>query len=197
MTAAPFVHDQKPATKYVSVISPFLRHMNMGTLVFIMLVALALLSTTRSKESETRESATTGASKSEVVIDKHHESIDAVRPGTSDYRTELAQGYLKVYSATDEFNDGGLAYHSHSSYAIYTTDGKLFKSVENHISNGDESPKLVALPVGSYLVIARSDSQGDVGIRVAIRAGQLTVLDLDLGEKTPAGRGRVTSSRAL
>jgi hypothetical protein len=39
-------------------------------------------------------------------------SISAVRPGTLDNRTESAQGYLKVYSATDEFNDSGLAYYS-------------------------------------------------------------------------------------
>ncbi len=109
-------------------------------------------------------------------------SIGAVRPGTLDYRTESAQGYLRVYSATDEFNDGGLAYYSHSSYAIYTIGGKLFKSVENHISRSDESPELVALPAGSYLVIARSNRHGDVGIHVAIKAGRLTVLDLDLGE---------------
>ncbi len=110
-------------------------------------------------------------------------SIGAVRPGTLDHRTESAQGYLKVYSATDEFNDGGLAYYSHSSYAIYTIDGELFKTVENHISRSGESPELVALPAGFYLVIARSNRQGDVGIRVVIKAGQLTVLDLDLGER--------------
>jgi hypothetical protein len=69
-------------------------------------------------------------------------SIGAVRPGTLDHRTESAQGYLKVYSATDEFNDGGLAYYSHSSYAIYTIDGELFKTVENHISRSDESPQI-------------------------------------------------------
>ena len=109
-------------------------------------------------------------------------SIDAVRPGALDYRTESARGYLKVYSATDEFNDGGLAYYSHSSYAIYTIGEKLFKSVENHISRSDESPEVVALPAGSYLVIARSNRHGDVGIRVAIKARRLTVLDLDLGE---------------
>ncbi|MFZ3377797.1 MAG: hypothetical protein WA183_19795 [Chthoniobacterales bacterium] len=109
-------------------------------------------------------------------------SIGAVRPATLDHRIESAQGYLEVYSATDKFNDGGLAYYSHSSYAIYTIDGELFKSVENHISRSDESPELVALPAGSYLVIARSNRHGDVGIRVAIKAGQLTVLDLDLGE---------------
>ena len=110
-------------------------------------------------------------------------SIGAVRPGTLDHRTESAQGYLKVYSATDEFNDVDAWKFPHSSYAIYTIDGRLFKSVENHISPSDESPELVALPAGSYLVIARSNRQGDVGIRVAIKAGQLTVLDLDLGER--------------
>lgn len=110
-------------------------------------------------------------------------SIGVVRPGTLDHRTESAQGYLKVYSATDEFNDVDAWNFSHSFYAIYTIDGKLFKSVENHISPSDESPELVALPAGSYLVIARSDRYGDVGIRVAIKAGQLTVLDLDRGER--------------
>ena len=58
----------------------------------------------------------------------------------------------------------------------------FLKPWKNHISRSDESPELVALPAGSYLVIARSNRQGDVGIRVAIKAGQLTVLDLDLGE---------------
>lgn len=110
-------------------------------------------------------------------------SISGVQPATVNDPTELAQGYLQVYSATDEFNEGGLAYYSHSSYAIYTIDGELFKSVENHISPGDKKPELVRLPAGSYLVIARSDRHGDVAIRVAIKARQLTVLDLNLEER--------------
>src|SRR6266478_7776948 len=60
-------------------------------------------------------------------------SPGAVRPGNLDYRTELPQGYLKVYTATDEFDDGGVPYYVHSSYTIYTTEGKVFKNVENHI----------------------------------------------------------------
>lgn len=109
-------------------------------------------------------------------------SPGAVRQGNLDYRTELSQGYLKVYSATDEFDDGGMPHYAHSAYAIYTTDGKLFKNVENHSPRSNESPELVPLPAGSYLVIARSDRHGDVAIRVAIKARQLTVLDLDLGK---------------
>jgi len=106
-----------------------------------------------------------------------------VRPGNLDYRTELPQGYLKVYTATDEFDDGGLPYHAHGSYAIYTTDGKLFKNVENHISLSDEIPELVALPVGSYTVGARSERDGYVRVPVVIKAGRRTILDLDVWER--------------
>jgi hypothetical protein len=106
-----------------------------------------------------------------------------IRPGHLDYRTELSQGSLVVYSATDEFDDGGVPYHAHSSYAIYTLDGKLFRSVENHISRSDEIPEVVALPVGSYTVDARSEKNGYVRVPIVINAGRPTVLDLNLGEK--------------
>src|SRR2546423_1145862 len=55
-----------------------------------------------------------------------------VRLGNLDYRIELPQGYLKVYSVSDAFNDG--AYYAHSSYAIYSTHGTLVKTAENSIS---------------------------------------------------------------
>ena len=88
-----------------------------------------------------------------------------------------------VYSATDEFDDGGVFYYAHSSYAIFTTDGKLFKSVENHISRSDEIPEIVALPIGSYVVDARSEKDGYIRRSVVIKAGQRTILDLDLRDK--------------
>ena len=106
----------------------------------------------------------------------------AVRPGNWDYHTESNQGYLKVYSATDEFNDGDAWYFPHSSYAIYTFDGKLFKNVKNHRTGDDEIPELVSLPVGSYRVVARSQRGGYVRILVVIKEHQETVLDLDLWE---------------
>jgi hypothetical protein len=115
--------------------------------------------------------------------DKNVLSPDPIRPGHLDYRTELPQGSLKVYSATDEFDDGGVPYYAHSSYAIYTTDGKLFKNVENHISRSDEIPEVVALPAGSYTVSGRSEKQGYVRVPVLIKGGQRTILDLDLRDK--------------
>src|SRR5437667_3227086 len=68
MSASP-VHYHKSTARCVSVLTPFLRHLNTGTLAFFMLVALALLSSIHGKNSETRESGPAKATKSEIVID--------------------------------------------------------------------------------------------------------------------------------
>ena len=70
-------------------------------------------------------------------------SVGFVSPRHLEYRSERPQGQLTVYSATDRSEDGGLLYYAHSSYAIYTVDGRLFKRVENHLSTTDETPELV------------------------------------------------------
>jgi len=99
-----------------------------------------------------------------------------------DYRTALPQGYLKVYSVSDEFNDG--AYYAHSSYAIYSAHGRLFKTVENNIARTDELiPWEVALPIGAYTIVAQSTRAGEVSVHFVIKAGQRTIVDLDLAEQ--------------
>ena len=110
-------------------------------------------------------------------------SPSPVRPGNLDHGIELPPGYLKVYSASDEFNDGDGSYFPHSSYAIYTIDGKLFKNVKNQRFPADEIPEVVALPVGTYAVIARSERDGYGRVLVVIKEGQQTIVDLDLWEK--------------
>jgi hypothetical protein len=121
-------------------------------------------------------------------------SSGPVRPGNLDYRIELPQGYLKVYSVSDEFNDG--AYYAHSSYDIYSTHGTLFKRVENNISRTDELiPWEVALPIGSYTVVARSARGGEVRVHFVIKAGQRTIVDLDLAEQETYRRSLQTSYR--
>jgi len=67
MSASP-VHYRKPATRCVTVLTPFLRHLNTGTLAVVMLVALALFGSTRGKDAETRESAPAKVTTSEVII---------------------------------------------------------------------------------------------------------------------------------
>ena len=101
-----------------------------------------------------------------------------IQPALGD-QAELRQGYLLVYSATDRFDDGGTFYYPHSSYSIYTTDGKLFKNVENHISRSDEIPALVTLPVGSYTILLRSENRGYIRLPIVITAGRRTILDPD------------------
>jgi plastocyanin len=68
MFASP-IHHQKYTARRVSALSPILKHLNTGTLAFALFVALALLSSTHGKDSQTRESAPVKATKTEVAID--------------------------------------------------------------------------------------------------------------------------------
>jgi hypothetical protein len=74
---------------------------------------------------------------------------------------------------------GDLVFNAHSSYFIYTPQGDVLRSVDNHMSRSDEIPELVSLPAGSYVVEARSTSNGYVRIYVTIKPGQQKVSDLD------------------
>ena len=88
-------------------------------------------------------------------------------------------GYLVVYSATDRVNDGDTPYYPHSSYAIYTADGKLFRTVENRVSPSDEVPDRVLLPIGRYMIWARSEDKGYTRADIIVRLGRTTIVDLE------------------
>ena len=109
------------------------------------------------------------------------------RPGSTDYRVESQRGYLTVYSDTDEIDDGGLIYNVHSPYLIFSSDGTLFKQVENHSSLSDEVPQVVVLPAGSYLIIARTENGGYERFPVVVKGGQRTTLNLDSREIARGG----------
>jgi hypothetical protein len=146
--------NHKHTYSFAPSLASLLRYVNPGSLAVALFISLALLGTVRGNA--------TGMAKS-------------ARPQAG----ESGKGALEVYSATDEFSDGGTLYYAHSSYAIYTLDGKLFKNVENHISQSDELPQTVSLPVGSYMVMARSEKDGYVTVPVMIRNGRRTIVDLD------------------
>jgi len=156
--------NHKQTYSYISRFKPLLRYVSTRNLAVAMFIAVALLGTTRGSEPE-KTALTKGEAKAE----------------------QLSQGSLVVYSATDAFEDGDVPYYAHSSYTIYTADGKLFKNVENHISRSDEIPAVVILPVGSYLIEARSERDGYVRVRVVIKAGRQTIVDLDsTGKESPS-----------
>ena len=102
------------------------------------------------------------------------------RPGGLDYPAGSAHGYLTVYFTADGFNNGNAWYFPQNLFSIYTIDGKLFKNVKSQHLADDEIPEVVALPIGSYMVVARSKQDGYIRLPVVIKAGQRTVLDLDL-----------------
>jgi hypothetical protein len=51
------VHSYNDAFRSVSILSAFLKHLNMGTIALTLFIAFALFTTTRGKESEIRVSA--------------------------------------------------------------------------------------------------------------------------------------------
>lgn len=148
--------NHKPTYNYASTFTPLLRHVTPRNLAVAMFVAVALLGTTRGSETE-KMAPTTGTAKA----------------------GQLSQGSLVVYSATTAFDDGDVPYYTHSSYAIYTSNGKLLKTVENHISKSDEIPEVVTLPAEYYVIEARSERDGYVRVRVVIKVGRQTTIDLD------------------
>src|SRR4029450_11829462 len=157
--------NHKQTYSYASTFTPLLRYVTTRNLAVVMFVAVAFLGTTRGSETEKTAPARGEAKEG-----------------------QLSRGSLQVYSATDAFDDGGVPYHAHSSYAIYTTNGKLLKNVENHISSSDEIPEVMTLPVGSYVIEGRSERDSYVRVRVDIGAGRQTIVDLESRDKeSPRG----------
>ena len=67
MTASPACYPRS-ATKCVTALTPFLRHLNTGTLAIFLFVALAFLTSIRGREVETKESIPVKADKNEIAI---------------------------------------------------------------------------------------------------------------------------------
>lgn len=67
MTTSP-VYYPRSATKCVTVLTPFLRHLNTGTLAIFLFVALASLTSIRAREVETKGSIPVEAGKNEIAI---------------------------------------------------------------------------------------------------------------------------------
>jgi hypothetical protein len=70
-----------------------------------------------------------------------------------------------------------LTTHTVRKPSIPLTELRLFKRVENNISRTDDLiPSQVALPIGSYTVVARSQRGGEVRVHFVIKAGQWTIV---------------------
>ena len=99
-------HYRKPATRCMTVLTPFLRHLNTGTLAFFLLIALASLTNMRGKEAETKASIPVKARQTEVLIDNFRSSPKAftVPAGATVTCTNHDNVPHVVTSADDQFN---------------------------------------------------------------------------------------------
>ena len=121
--------------------------------------------------------------------------LGPVGPETSKHTETTSTGYLKVYSATEDHNDGGMHYFPHTSYSIYSEDGKIVKKVANAISIHDEDPALAEMPAGPYTVLAESEYYGMVKVKVVIEPGKLTTVNLEYNN--PSQRDHSKSNNDL
>ncbi len=114
-----------PDTKGSPVACRFLRQLNMGTLAFVMFVALALLSSTHGKNSEARESAPQKATKTEVVIDNFSFSprTTTVPIGATVTWTNHDNVPHVVTSADDQFKKSPVLKAGQSFSNTFTTAG--------------------------------------------------------------------------
>jgi hypothetical protein len=109
-------------------------------------------------------------------------ALGPVGPSCSGPNVAGADGHLVVFSATDKSipwaSDDPVVFDLHSGYDIKDAAGKQVRYVPNHLSNMDEWPDEVALPEGTYEVVARSSELGSVSVPVTIEGGKTTTVRL-------------------
>lgn len=104
--------------------------------------------------------------------------IGPVAGGRPDF-LGLASGYLKVFTATRPVDSGGIIYQPHTSYSVYSPDGKRLKGVVNHVGDDDNNPMTVPIPPGSYFIYAQSDRFGQVKVPVLVVGNKTTIVYLE------------------
>lgn len=94
-------------------------------------------------------------------------------------------GSLVVYTATQEYFDGGQVYYPRTGYEIYTQNGAHLRDVTNRLGHYDETPETVILPVGKYFIVADSQLYGRVKAPVVIARDRTT--SIHVNRRTPNG----------
>lgn len=100
------------------------------------------------------------------------------------------QGFLRVYTPTEEYNDSEVFYYPHRNFTLLSVDGALLRYVRNADHDWDETPALTPLPVGSYKIRSLTRRSGIVTVPVSIELGRTTEVYLDRSfEERPSPDG--------
>ncbi len=111
-------------------------------------------------------------------------ALAPVGPGPLTHRaSSVRKGDLQVYTQVEEYYEDQMPYFPHTDYQLYTPDGKRLKRIWNHQSHQDESPAIVSLPPGEYLIKAWAQFYGFVTVPVVIKPNRTTRVILQPGWK--------------
>jgi hypothetical protein len=107
------------------------------------------------------------------------------RPAAGDrFLPSSGTGQLVVFTETDETEYGeDVPFFPHRDYQLYTADGRRLKRVWNSQSPEDQSPAVVTLQAGNYVVKADAELYGLVSVPVVIKPKRTTRVVLQPGWK--------------
>jgi hypothetical protein len=107
--------------------------------------------------------------------------LDPVGPAPVPAGVAGSSGTLMVFSAFRQgANFNGPPYRrQYTDYKILSPTGKLLQWVRNDGGTLVAAPKPVALPTGTYRVVARANGYGEITVPVVIRPNQATLVHLE------------------
>ncbi len=100
------------------------------------------------------------------------------------YLPASGYGQLQVFTETDPYEYGDeVPFFPHRDYELYTAHGRHLRRVWNSQSHEDETPAVVTLPAGRFVVRADAEFYGPVSVPVVIKANRTTRVILQPGWK--------------
>jgi hypothetical protein len=120
-------------------------------------------------------------------------ALTTMGPNPNGPKSAASTGELQVFTymaeRSDNQNQGSTdpIWYQHTDYGIYALNGRLVRQVGNTTGHYAESPRLVALPAGHYIVKAHAVGDMFVKAPVTIKSGQVTRLHLDEKWNPPVG----------
>jgi hypothetical protein len=110
-----------------------------------------------------------------------------VGPNPAGFQAITARGQLEVFSALSERTEGNNPnWYQHSDYYLYDSHGRRLEHVDNNTGHYDQSPRLLNLPPGRYIVEARAKDMLRAEVPVVIKPGEITRVHLDGNWQPPS-----------